>query len=40
MKTMAVLLALLALSACGKRGNPSAPGPASEVTYPRIYPTK
>lgn len=43
MRTRAVaaaLLALLALAACGKRGPPVAPGPASERTYPRIYPTR
>lgn len=35
-----VLLALLALGACGKRGSPAVPGPAGEVTYPRVYPTR
>jgi predicted small lipoprotein YifL len=37
-----ILLAALcavALAACGKKGAPSAPGPASEITYPRTYPT-
>ena len=40
MKVGALLLVtLLALGACGKRGHPDAPGPASEITYPKIYPT-
>jgi predicted small lipoprotein YifL len=34
-----ILLALLALSACGKRGNPEPPGPADKITYPKNYPT-
>ena len=45
MKTLAwkpalVLAALLLLSACGKRGAPSAPGPAEEIIYPRSYPSR
>lgn len=35
-----LLLALLALASCGKRGHPTAPGPASEMLYPRTYPTQ
>ena len=38
MRAMAVLLAL-ALAACGKVGAPSQPGPADQITYPKIYPT-
>jgi predicted small lipoprotein YifL len=34
-----VLLAALALAACGKRGNPDPPGPAADITYPKAYPT-
>ena len=30
----------LALAACGKRGHPVAPGPASEITYPKTYPAQ
>jgi len=30
----------LALSACGRRGNPSPPGPATDVTYPHAYPSQ
>ena len=38
-----LLLALLigiTLTDCGRRGAPSPPGPASAVTYPRIYPSQ
>jgi len=35
---LALLLAGLALAACGKRGNPEPPGPADKITYPRPYP--
>jgi hypothetical protein len=30
--------ALLVLSACGRVGPVRAPGPPSEMTYPRLYP--
>ncbi len=36
----AALLVLLSLAGCGKRGNPEAPGPADQITYPKTYPTK
>ncbi len=36
---LAALLALALMAGCGKRGAPSAPGPADQITYPRIYPT-
>lgn len=29
---------LLSMSGCGKKGAPSPPGPADQVTYPRTYP--
>ena len=35
-----MLLALVLLAACGKKGAPSAPGPANEVIYPRPYPSR
>jgi len=35
-----MLLGLLALSACGKKGAPTPVGPAQDVTYPRSYPAK
>ncbi len=35
-----VLAALVLLAACGKKGVPSAPGPAAEITYPRSYPSR
>jgi predicted small lipoprotein YifL len=36
------LLAVLALllGGCGRKGWPSAPGPADQITYPKVYPTK
>lgn len=36
---LAALLALAVLAGCGKRGAPNPPGPADQLTYPRIYPT-
>jgi Prokaryotic lipoprotein-attachment site len=35
----AVMLCL-ALSACGRRGAPSPPGPAADITYPHVYPAQ
>ncbi len=35
-----VLLVLIGLAACGKKGPPEPPGPPEKVTYPRIYPTR
>ncbi len=36
-----VLLALCCgLAACGKIGDPSPPGPADKIIYPKFYPTK
>ncbi len=40
MKLATMLLAALLLASCGKKGAPSAPGPANEVTYPRAYPSR
>ena len=39
MKAALLLAVLLALAACGKKGQPEAPGPATAITYPRSYPT-
>ena len=36
----ALAVACLLLSGCGKKGAPSAPGPQSEIIYPRTYPTR
>ncbi|MCQ4161033.1 hypothetical protein NON00_13995 [Roseomonas sp. GC11] len=33
-----LMLAALALAACGRPGPIKAPGPADQVTYPRSYP--
>ena len=40
MKRLVLLLAAtaLALAACGKKGQPSPPGPPSEIIYPKSYP--
>lgn len=35
-----LLMAALALAACGKRGSPQPVGPQDQVTYPRIYPSR
>ena len=35
-----LVLALVLLAACGKKGSPSPPGPAAEVAYPRAYPSR
>jgi predicted small lipoprotein YifL len=32
------LAVILCLAACGKRGNPVAPGPADQIVYPKTYP--
>ena len=39
MKAALVLLAVLALTGCGKKGSPSPPGPADQIIFPRSYPT-
>ncbi len=41
MRLALLTLALAALLAgCGKMGDPSPPGPADQVIYPKFYPTK
>ncbi len=37
---LVVALLLAPLLACGKRGAPSPPGPPSQITYPKTYPTQ
>ena len=30
----------LALAGCGRRGAPTPPGPAADITYPHVYPAQ
>ncbi len=39
MRVTVLLVLALVLAACGRKAQPIAPGPASEITYPKIYPT-
>jgi predicted small lipoprotein YifL len=34
-----MLLSVLAIAGCGKKGPPDPPGPPNKVTWPRVYPT-
>ena len=34
----ALVLAAALLAGCGKKGSPSAPGPADEIIFPKSYP--
>jgi predicted small lipoprotein YifL len=36
---IAALLGMAVVAACGKKGPPSPPGPADQITWPRAYPT-
>jgi predicted small lipoprotein YifL len=36
----ALVVGLLLLSACGKKGPPEPPGPPDQITYPRTYPVR
>jgi hypothetical protein len=38
--TIALVLGVLMLAACGKKGPPTPPGPPDEITWPRAYPTR
>ncbi len=43
MRAALLLLALALpaiLGACGKRASPIPPGPANEIVYPRLYPSR
>jgi predicted small lipoprotein YifL len=37
--TVLLLITVLALAACGKKGPPDPPGPPNEITWPKAYPT-
>lgn len=39
-RALLVLLAVLGLAACGRKGAPSPPGPPSAIIYPRVYPAR
>ena len=39
-RALLVLLAVLALDACGRKAAPVPPGPPSAITYPRVYPSR
>ena len=34
------LACIMLLAACGKKGPPSPPGPANQITWPKAYPTQ
>jgi predicted small lipoprotein YifL len=34
------LFVAVCLAGCGRRGAPSPPGPAADVTYPHAYPSE
>ena len=37
---LVIVLALVPLAACGKKGAPSAPGPQEEIIFPKQYPAR
>jgi len=37
---VALLIAVVLLASCGKKGSPNPPGPANEVAFPRTYPSR
>lgn len=39
MRILLTLLCLATLAGCGRRGAPTPPGPAQDITYPHTYPT-
>lgn len=40
MRAVAMVLALVLLAGCGKKGAPAAPGPADEISFPKSYPSR
>jgi len=40
MRIAMLVISLVLLASCGKKGSPNAPGPANEITYPRAYPSR
>ncbi len=39
MRAVCLVLLLVLLSACGKKGLPVPPGPQSAIIYPKAYPS-
>jgi predicted small lipoprotein YifL len=37
---LVLLGSVFAMTACGRKGPPSPPGPPDQVTYPRTYPAR
>ncbi|MDD2704937.1 MAG: hypothetical protein PHU07_06340 [Acidocella sp.] len=40
MRLLLVTMCCLALVGCGRRGAPTPPGPAADITYPHTYPAQ
>ncbi len=40
MRLFMAMLCVLALAGCGRRGAPTPPGPAADITYPHPYPAQ
>jgi predicted small lipoprotein YifL len=40
MRLVLAMLCVLSLAGCGRRGSPTPPGPAADITYPHVYPAQ